>query len=216
MAEVWTSIGQEGVFDASLLERIKTITRSGTHLHSNESLRRLLVDAFAVDMIEDLAVPFQCVAASIEHAGIHYFERGPLVDAVLASSAVPGLLPPVEVAGDHFLDGGLVASIPLDRAIQLGATTIHVLQVGRVEEPLAVPSKPWEVAMVAFEISRRHRFVEALANVPSEVTVHVLPTGDPKSFNDLKQYRASSSSTVVERIDRSYDATCSYLDGIGS
>ena len=214
LAELWTSIGQNGVFDTSIFKRIKTFTRSGTHLQSNASLRRMLADAFTVELIEDLVVPFQCVAASIELAGIHYFESGPLVDAVLASSAVPGLLPPVEVDGQHYLDGGLVASIPLDRAIELGATTIYVLQVGRIEAPLTVPTKPWEVAMVAFEISRRHRFVEALANVPPGVEVRVLPTGEPKAFNDLKQYRVASSSTVAERIARSYEATCAYLHGI--
>lgn len=214
LADLWTSIGQKGALNASIFKRIKTFTQSGTHLHGNESLRQLLTDAFTVKLIEDLTVPFQCVAASIEASGIHYFERGMLVDALLASSAVPGLLPPVEVDGQHYLDGGLVASIPLDRAIELGATTIYVLQVGRVEAPLAVPSNPWEVAMIAFEIARRHRFVEALANVPPEVEVHVLPTGEPKAFNDLKQYRTSSAATVAERIERSYEATRSYLDDI--
>lgn len=169
MGDLWTSIGKKGVFDASIFEQIKTFAQSGTHLQGHESLRRLLAEALTIKLIEDLVVPFQCVAACIETAGIHYFERGPLVDAVLASSAVPGLLPPVEIDGQHYLDGGLVASIPLDRAIELGATTIYVLQVGRVEAPLAVPSKPWEVAMVAFEIARRHRFVEALATVPLEI-----------------------------------------------
>ncbi|MDP9398667.1 MAG: patatin-like phospholipase family protein, partial [Actinomycetota bacterium] len=38
----------------------------------------------------------------------HWFVRGPLVPAVLASCAVPGLLPPVRIAGRHYLDGGLV------------------------------------------------------------------------------------------------------------
>ncbi len=216
LADLWTTIGQKGILDGSIFEWIKTFTQSGTHLQGNESLRQLLTDALHVELIEELVVPFQCVAACIEIAGIHYFERGPLVDAVLASSAVPGLLPPVEIDGRHYLDGGLVASIPLDRAIVLGATRIHVLQVGRIEAPLEVPSKPWEVAMVAFEISRRHRFVETLANVPPEVEVHVLPTGEPKAFNDLKQYRVSSSSTVADRIERSYEATCAYLDGIGA
>ncbi len=215
LADLWVSIGQKGVFDTSIFERIWTFAQSGTHVQDNLSLRRLLTDAFTVELIEELTVPFQCVAASIEAASIHYFERGPLVDAVLASSAVPGLLPPVEIDGQHYLDGGLVASIPLDRAIVLGATTIHVLQVGRVEAPLTVPSRPWEVAMVAFEISRRHRFMEVLANVPPGVTVHVLPTGEPKAFNDLRQYRMSSSTTVAERIERSYEATVSYLDGMG-
>lgn len=158
-------------------------------------------------------VPFQCVAASIEAASIHYFENGSLVDAVLASSAMPGLLPPVEIDGQHYLDGGLVAPIPLDRAIELGATTIYVLQVGWIEAPLAVPTNPWDVAMVAYEIARRHRFVEAMACVPAEVKVHVLPTGEPKAFNNFKN-RVSNSQVVAERIEQSYKATCAYLDGI--
>jgi len=213
MAELWTTIGEKDAFDASIFEQIKIFSQSGTHLRDNQSLRQLFTEAFSVERIEDLLVPFQCVAASIEAASIHYFERGPLVDAVLASSAVPGLLPPVEIDGEHYFDGGLVSPIPLDRAIELGATTIYVLQVGWIEAPLTVPSGPWEVAMVAYEIARRHRFVEALASVPAEVTVHVLPTGEPKAFNNLK-HRVANGSIVSERIEESYQATCAYLDAI--
>ena len=61
-------------------------------------------------------------AASIERAAEHWFTEGPLVPAILASAAVPGLLPPAEVDGEHFLDGGLVNSIPVGRAVELGAT----------------------------------------------------------------------------------------------
>lgn len=213
MAELWTLIGQKGVLDSSIFEQIKTLSQSGTHLQSNESLRQLFTDAFTVERFEDLLVPFQCVAASIEAASIHYFESGPLIDAVLASAAMPGLLPPVEIDGQHYFDGGLVAPIPLDRAIELGATTIYVLQVGWIEAPLAVPTNPWDVAMVAYEIARRHRFVEALASVPPEVKVHVLPTGEPKAFNGFKN-RVSNSQVVAERINDSYKATCAYLNSI--
>ena len=130
---------------------------------------------------------------------------------MLASSAVPGLLPPVEIDGEHHLDGGLVASIPLDRAIARGAREVFVLQVGRVEQPLVAPTRPWEVALVAFEISRRHRFTEALATVPDGVTVHVLPTGEPKSFTDVSQYRTTGRDAVADRIERSYEASAAYL-----
>ena len=53
---------------------------------------------------------FQCVAASIERAAEHWFSDGPIVDAVLASAAVPGILPPVEIGGEHYIDGGIVNS----------------------------------------------------------------------------------------------------------
>src|SRR5580658_1131982 len=110
----------------------------------------------------DLVLPFHCVAASIERATARWFSTGPLVPAVLASCAVPGLLPPVEVDGEHHFDGGLVHSIPVGRAVALGASTVYVLHVGRIERPLAVPRRPWEVGLVAFEIARRHRFHEEM------------------------------------------------------
>lgn len=211
LTELWTTLDRDGVFGDSIFSKVATLARSGTHLTSNTRLRELIERSLPVQTFEELQVPFECVAASIEQATVHYFSSGSLVDAILASSAVPGLLPPVEIDGEHFLDGGLVASIPLDRAIDLGATTIHVLQVGRIEEALKVPTKPWEVAMVAFEISRRHRFAESLRDLPDGIEVHVLPTGDPKSFNDLRQYRRSNTTSIGYRIEQSRIATSTYL-----
>ena len=101
--------------------------------------------------------------------------EGPVVPAVVASAAVPGLLPPARVGGEHYLDGGIVNSIPVGRAVELGADRIFVLQVGRVDRPLSAPRKPWEVARVSFEIARRHRFVREMAELPDGVEAHVLP-----------------------------------------
>ena len=115
------------------------------------------------------------MAASIERAAATWFSSGFGDRAVLASCAVPGLLPPVEIEGEHFLDGGLVRSVPIGRAAELGATRIFVLHVGRLEQPLRPPTRPWQVALVAFEIARRHQFEEELASLPPGVEVHVLP-----------------------------------------
>ncbi len=214
LRNLWTGLQASDVLGGSMVARLKTLARSGTHVEDDRLLRGLLIEILPVERVEDLAVTFECVATSIERATVHYFSKGPLVDAIMASSAVPGLFPPVEIDGEHFLDGGLVASIPLDRAIDLGATTIYILQVGRIEAPLAVPTKPWEVAMVAFEISRRHRFSEALRSLPPGLDVHVLPTGDPKSFNDLRQYRTGGTDAVAQRIAQSREASLGYLDDL--
>ena len=104
-------------------------------------------------------------------------DEGPLVGPILASCAVPGLFAPVEIDGLHYLDGGLVHSIPVGRALQLGARRVFVLQVGRVENRLEPPKTPWELGLVAFEIVRRHRFVEEIEAVPDDVELHVLPSG---------------------------------------
>ena len=90
----------------------------------------------------------------------------------------PGVLPPVRIGDEHFLDGGLVNSIPVARAVTLGAR--HDLRAaGRVASSGRwwPRRRPWEVATVAFEIARRHRFAHDMATLPDSVVVHVLPTG---------------------------------------
>ena len=132
----------------------------------------------------------------------------------MASAAVPGLLPPAKVGDEHYLDGGIVNSIPLGRAVTLGADRVFVLQVGRIDRPLSVPRRPWEVARVSFEIARRHRFARELAEVPEGVEVHVLPARGTSARDDsLLAHR--DFSQVGARIDASYEASREYLAGAG-
>jgi NTE family protein len=214
LTEMWSAIDRSDVFGGSVLGRLATLARTRTHLHDGESLRALLTDGLPVGRIEELAVPFQCVAACIERASEHWFDAGPVVDAVLASAAVPGLLPPVAIGGEHFIDGGIVNSIPVTRAIELGATQVFVLHVGRLDRPLEPPRWPWEVALVAFEIARRHRFIGDLAALPEGVEVHVLPTGqqDPPRYTDLSQFGYRDTAHVQERIARAGAASARYLE----
>src|SRR3954453_4955945 len=211
---VGEELASRGVFAGSVLARLGTLVRTRTHLHPREPLRDLLVAHLPVQTFAEPRVPFQCVAASIERAAERWFTDGALVDAVLASCAVPGLLPPVELDGEHYLDGGLVHSIPVGRAVALGADTIYVLHVGRIDRPLRPPATPWEVAQVSFEIARRHRFVGDLAALPPGVALHVLPAGEgtPPSTANLR-YR--NFAQVPERIDQAYLATCGYLERSG-
>ena len=213
LTELWLALGTDDVFASSLLGQVRTLARSRTHLHTNTRLRALIEEQSPGQLIEDLPVPFQCVAVSIESAKARWFDKGLVSDAVLASCAVPGLLPPVLIDGEHYLDGGLVDSLPLGRAVTLGARRIFVLHVGRIERPLAAPRWPWEVGLVAFEVARRHRFVTDLANIPPGVQVHVLPAGDEETPLATLRYRDSRS--VRTRITRAHDATTRYLEVLG-
>lgn len=211
----WGELAGLGVLGSSWFTDATILLRTRTHVRSNEPLRQLASRLLPVATFEELAVPFQCVAASIEQSMEHWFMSGPLVEAVLASSAVPGVLPPVQIDGEHFIDGGIVNSIPLDRAIALGADEIYVLHVGRIDRPLAAPRRLRDVAMVAFEVARRNRFLQTLAAAPEHVTVHVLPTGDPSppAYNDLTQLRYRRYHGYDRRIAWAHEATAAYLAG---
>ena len=209
LGRMWADLGERDVFGGGVASQLGTLARTRTHLHDNAGLRALLDEHLPAKRFADLAVPFQCVAANIETASARWFSAGPLVEAVLASCAVPGILPPVRIGVEHFLDGGLVDSLPVGRAIGLGATDVYVLHVGRLERPLLPPRWPWEVGAVAFEIARRSRFTDQMAALPQGVGVHVLPTGVDRT--PLATVRFRSTRQVAERIERARRATAAYL-----
>ncbi len=209
LARLWESMTGGEVFGGTASERLRHLMRLPPSLHGNAALRRMLQTRLGGLRFDDLALPVECCAASIERAAEHWFTDGSVVDAVLASSAVPGLLPAVRLGDEHFLDGGLVNSIPIARAIAHGAQTVYVLQVGRVERALTPPQRPWDVATVAFEIARRHRFARDLSEVPDGVRVHVLPSGDPETPLATLRYR--STSAVPRRIELARVASAAYL-----
>ncbi|HYN55944.1 MAG TPA: patatin-like phospholipase family protein [Motilibacterales bacterium] len=209
---LWVHAVTEGPLGRSLRDRVSAIASTRARAVSQSGpLRQMLAEKLP-ERIEDLPVEFACVAASIERAAEHWFTEGPLVPAVLASAALPGLYPPVEIGGEHFLDGGLVNSIPLDRARKMGASRAFVLQVGRIEQPLSAPQKPWEVPMVAFEVARRARFTASLARSREEIEVHVLPTGGiaPRA-TDRANFDTFDMSRVAERMQVARAASAAYL-----
>lgn len=212
LTELWAAATQgREVYGGRPLRTMRRAVSTGTHIYSPTPLRSRLEEEFGETRIEDLPVRFGVCAASIERAAEHWFESGPIVPAVLASAAVPGLLPPAEVDGEHFLDGGLVNSIPVGRAVDLGATRVFVLQVGRIDRPLRPPTRPWEVARVSFEVARRHRFMREMASIPDGVEAHVLPAAGTSARDDsLLAYRDFAS--VQARIDATYATSRAYLD----
>ncbi len=208
----WEDVTGADLFQTGFFDRAIRVATLKPAIHDTAELRRLVENAIHPDTrIEDLEVPFQCVAASIENTAEHWFASGSLVDAVLASSAVPALFPPVEIGEEHFYDGGLVDSVPLGRAVELGADIVYVLQVGRMESPLRVPERLYEAALISFEIARRHRFATTMRNLPRDVEVHMLPTGSPVAWDDRTQLRWRDTGGIEDRITTAYYATMEYL-----
>src|SRR5579864_325590 len=214
LSQLWSKSTISELGPAGILRRVGTLARTGTHLESLETARARLGEALPVERIEDLPIPFQCVAASIERAAEHWFDHGPLADVVLASCAVPGILPPVRVGDEHFIDGGIVNSIPVARAVRLGATSIYVLQVGRLETPLQPPRWPWEVGLVAFEVARRHRFAYDLQSLPGGGDLHAPPRGGPAApaYSDVAGQLGlrRPARNVARWVDSAYEASARY------
>src|SRR5207244_12427900 len=79
---------------------------------------------------EEAAIPVHIVATERKSGRATTLASGPAVPALLASCAVPGVFPPVEIGRRDYVDGGVANHTPITVAIELGAQKIYVLPVG--------------------------------------------------------------------------------------
>lgn len=210
----WLDAGNAGMLDTAISDRVRAVFGRRSHLFNTDQLGTAIAALLEAETFAELRVPFQCVAASIEHAAEHWFDRGPLLPALLASCAIPVLFPAVAVDGEHFYDGGLVNSIPIDRAVQLGATTVYVLQVGRVEAPLQAPHRLHQAGLVAFELARRHRFETFRRGLPEHLDLHLLPSGNRLAMDDRRQLQWRKFDETEVLIERARSASYEYLQAL--
>ena len=95
----------------------------------NRHGRHFLRQQLGHRLLEHSPVPLVIVATDLASGQPVGLRTGDAVTAVLASAAFPGVYPPVEFEGRRYIDGGVVADVPLDLAVELGAATALVLPV---------------------------------------------------------------------------------------
>lgn len=129
LSALWRRVRPGDVFPLNPLRIARAIWRGGA-LFSTEPFRWMLEREIPYSRIEDAAVPLRIVATRFEDGAEVVFESGPVLDAILASTSLPGVFAPQEVDGRLYLDGGLVDHVPLGPAMEAGADTLYVLSVG--------------------------------------------------------------------------------------
>jgi NTE family protein len=210
LAHFWTTTSARDILRRPWMSPAMALMGRGQGVHPADGLRQLLGRMIESEKFEELEVPFQCVATDVEAATERWFGEGPLADPVVASAATPVMFPPVEIDGRSYIDGGVVNDVPVLRAVELGARTIYVMEVGRLSRSWEEPSRPVRMAVEAYWVARRHRFQQELAAVPDDVTLHLLPHRSPR---DLKFHDITRSA---ELIDGAYEATSDYLIAVSN
>ena len=101
----------------------------GKGLLKGDALQSFINKVVGNKNIEDLTIPFACVATRLDTGEAVLFQRGNVGIAVRASSAVPGVFQPAIIGGVEYVDGGLVSPVPVRYAKQMGADFIIAVDV---------------------------------------------------------------------------------------
>ncbi|MGH1503463.1 MAG: patatin-like phospholipase family protein [Acidimicrobiales bacterium] len=128
---LWPTLGRRAVFGPR--RRVVTNLRRLRRPASADPLRALIDDAIGPIGIDELPLRFGAVAADEGDGTPVTITAGPVADALIASSAVPGVFPPVELDGRLLIDGGVSANLPVRQAVALGAAGVVALDVAPPE-----------------------------------------------------------------------------------
>jgi predicted acylesterase/phospholipase RssA len=129
--------------EVSLLQRVTELFNFASFV-SSQPLAQTLSETIRFALIRRAEKVLQIAATNWETGALRTYtnhdltdQLGPLV--IMASAAIPGFFPPVEVGAQAFVDGGVLMNTPLTLAITAGADTLHVIYLDpKVENiPLA-------------------------------------------------------------------------------
>jgi NTE family protein len=134
LRELWCDVRAGNIFPLSPFHNAQALFRDGAFF-SVHLWRKFLEQRAQYLNIEDAAVPLRITATDYEEGRSVVFDSGPVLDAVLASTALPGVFPPYEIDGCYYLDGSISDQLPLKAANDAGARTVYVMAV-------SVPSPP--------------------------------------------------------------------------
>jgi NTE family protein len=199
---VWTQLSRREVYPLGYLS-------SRASVFTDRGLRRLIARAGLPPRIEQLAVPFTAVAMDLVTGAPVLLDHGDLESALLASAAIPGMLPPVDREGRTLVDGGVIAYVPVLAALQAGAASVVVLSIGPESWPLrpTIPRRrAGAVAARAGLLLLHHQIERDLHEVSKHIPTVVLPTGiedwpAPWDFGHSQRLISTASRTAGRFLD---------------
>ena len=180
----------------------------GNRVFENSALRRTIENTLGPARFEDAQIPLAVTATELETGTEMLFTSGPLLGPLLASTAMPGIFPPVEVDGRTYIDGGVANNVPIAPAAGLGATTIYVMNSTshtRQRRPL---NRPMDYLLHAFTLARAQRLVLEQMYLKDKVRLVMLPTITLDFFVPF-----ASLEHTGKLIEISYEQTARFLDG---
>lgn len=174
LESVWNDLEREDVFPGGLVSQSLRILRSG-QLFPNTGLRRLIDRSLTVRRFEDLRLPLDVVATEWLTGHLRILDRGDLGKALLASTAIPGVFPSVEIDGVAYHDGGVVADVPLGPALVAGAASLVVLDAGDVCHLDTAPRPLPDGMLLATHAALRQRVLIEAPLLATRVPILYLP-----------------------------------------
>lgn len=200
LARIWRGLKRSDVFPVQPLSGLRRLLGRNPALLSADALRDLIDRTTTFDRIEDATIPFHVIATDLLTGLEVCLSRGDLIEAVLASAAIPGIFPPQRVGGQTLVDGGVSNNTPISHCVGLGADTIYVLPTGNACALRQPPRTAMGIAMHSMTLLVMQRLILEIQYYQESARLIVLPPPCPLNVQPI-DFSASDRLVRVSRED---------------
>jgi NTE family protein len=198
LERIWTGLRRSDIFPFTFTSAIGLLRHPG-NLVDPGGLRNIIELNLPFARLENTQIPLHIMATNLQGLGVR-LSTGPAVEAILASTAIPGIFPPVEIEGEPLIDGAVAANTPMRLAVGLGASRVIILPTGyacALKEP---PKSAVGKALHAITLMINWQLMHELEHIAADIQVHLVPTLCPLA---VSPFDFSSSRELIERAARS-------------
>jgi NTE family protein len=210
LGEIWDGLRRGQVFPLNLVTGLVGFLGIRDHLVPAGGMRKLITRHIERDRIEQMPLELHVVVVDVITGEELRLSRGPAVEAVMASAAIPGVLPPVSWEGRELMDGGVANNTPISHAVELGASEVYVLPTGNACALTEPPSGALAMALHALSLLMQRRLQHDIERHRDGTKLVVLPPPCPLSVQPI------DFSHARLLIERAYTDACEFLDGGGA
>jgi NTE family protein len=196
---IWRAITRNDVMPVSFATAMNVVRRRG-YLFDNNALRALLERYIPYALLEQAAIPVHVVATDVLTGDEVVLSQGPVVEAILASAAIPGVFPPVRIGGRDLVDGGIANNTPISTAIRLGATRLLVLPTGFACALRKAPTGVAARAMHGISQLVSRQLVNDIERYADKARICVAPSLCPL---EISPYDFSACASLVDQAEAS-------------
>ncbi len=189
--DVWLDLSGSTMFPVSPVLGLQAFLGKKPNFVSNDGLKKVLRKNLTFERLEDAQLPITVMATEIQTGAEVRLCEGPAIDAILASTSLPGVFPPIKIAGRSLVDGGIANNTPISAAIEAGATEVWVLSTGYSCGLAAPPETAFALSLHAVALLVQQRLLIETHNTDYSVPVRLIPPPCPISVlpTDFSQSR---------------------------
>lgn len=207
LAATWRAARRTDLFPVDPIRHALALIGRQHSIFSSRGLRKMIEHNLDFVELQDAPIEFHVVATDLLSGKEAVLSTGDATDAILASTAIPGLLAPVQHGNTSLVDGGLADNAAISVAVDAGADRVFVLPTGYACALATPPKSALGVAMHAVTLLIQQRLITDVAHYATRIDLNVLPPICPLAVSAIdfghadeliNRARASSAAWIDE------------------